>query len=161
MLKRILILTLLCTPTLAFAEIKYGLWSFDTEMTMPNMPKMPANMPQMPPGVKMPPGMSMPKMTAGGGMQMTFQHCITKEQLVPKNDKGKEDCKIDKMNVVGDTVNATMICKTPHGEMTGKFSGAYSGDSMHSTMDISGTAQGHPMNMHQETTGKYLGACPK
>ena len=160
MLKRMLVLTLLCLPTLASAEIKYGLWSFDTTMSMPDMPKMPANMPQLPPGVKLPPGMNMPKMT-DGGMQMTFQHCVTKDNVVPKNNKDKEDCKIDKMTRSGDTVSATMVCKTPHGEMKGAFSGSYSGNTMKSTTDISGTSHGHPINMHQETTGKYLGACPK
>ncbi len=161
MLKRVLLaVSLLTAPLLASAEIKYGLWSFDTKMTMPNMPKMPANMPQLPPGVKMPAGMSMPQFSPEG-MKMTFQHCVNKEQLVPKNDKSKEDCKVDKMDVKGDTVNATMTCNTPEGQLKGKFAATYSGDTMQSTMDISGTAHNHPMQMHQDTTGKYIGACPK
>ena len=134
----LIVATLLICTTMAFAEIKEGLWEYKTTMEMPGMPvKMPAT---------------------------TTQTCISKSDLVPKpsspGGQGQE-CKIKEQNVSGNTVTYAMECKGKDGttmEISGKMT--YTGDAMEgtSTMKMSGPAS---MEMSSKITGKYLGPCSK
>jgi len=85
---------LICAGTTAHAagvDMKEGQWETSTETSM------------------MMEGMSMPPMAAKS------TYCLTRENPVPKSEKDK-DCKMVKLNFVGNTVSWRMECKKAEGE---------------------------------------------
>jgi hypothetical protein len=134
----------------ASADPKLGNWEYTTSVQVPGMP---AQMPQLPPGVQLPPGLKMD----GGGLTHTFQHCVTKDDLVPKNEK---DCTITKQEHKGDTITWAATCNTPQGKADAEGTATYSDDAMKGSMHMKGmTAKGIPFEMTQQMSGKYLGEC--
>ncbi|HSW13788.1 MAG TPA: DUF3617 family protein [Solimonas sp.] len=136
---------------------KVGKWEYNSTMKMDGGPQMPQM--QLPPGVQLPPGMQMPQM-GPQGMSMKFTRCITKDDMVPKNDQGKEKCTVTKMDQKGNTVNWAVSCDTPQGKAQGEGTATYTGDSMTSVMTttINDKDMGK-IKMTQNMTGRYLGAC--
>ena len=124
--------------TMAWAEMKEGLWEIKTTMEMPGMPvKMPAT---------------------------TTRTCVSKDDMVPKPSapKGQEqECKVKEQKITGDTITYAMEC-TGKGGMTTEISGVmtYKGDAMEgtSTMKVKGPT---PMEMSTKVSGKYIGPCAK
>jgi hypothetical protein len=125
--------------TVAFAEIKEGLWEIKTSVEMKGM------------------SMKMPATTA--------RTCISKNDMVPKppaRERGQEqDCKVKEQKISGDTVTYALEC-TDKGGMTMEISGkmTYTGDAMEgdSTMIMKGSM---PMEMSTKMSGKYIGPCTK
>lgn len=153
-----LILAAAIVPALAADKVREGKWEYMSEMKMPGMPEMPANMPKMPDGMQLPPGMTMPQF-GPRGITSTFQRCITNEDLVPKDDKGKEQCTVTKMDRKGNTVNWAASCQTPQGPAKSEGTATYTGDAMEATMRVTGNAEGRPFEMTQNMKGRYLGPC--
>jgi len=148
---------MLLLASTAFADqIREGRWAYTMTMNMPDMPEL-KNMPKIDPS-QLPPGLKLPQFTAEG-MQMSFEQCVTKEDLVPRN---QDDCKVTKMDRQGNTVKWAAVCNTPRGKMNSSGVATYTGDTMTSTAEISGTDErGKPINMTQKISGRYLGACTK
>lgn len=138
-------------PAASAEDIKMGKWEYTNTMQMPGMPAMP----QLPPGVQLPPGLKMD----GGGMSHTFQHCVTAEELVPKDQK---DCTVTKNERKGNTVNWAATCNTPRGKAEAEGTATYHADAMDGSMHMKGmTDKGQPFEMTQTMKGKYLGPCDK
>lgn len=137
---------------------KEGKWEYSSTMKMDGGPQMPAEM-QLPPGVKLPPGVQMPQF-GPKGMTMNFSRCITKDDMVPKNDQGREKCTVTKMDQKGNTVNWAATCDTPQGKADGEGTATYSGDTMTAKMTttINDKEMGK-VKMTQDMTGRYVGAC--
>lgn len=117
-----------------------GLWEMTTQMQMPGMPY------QMP--------------------TQTFRRCITQADLdkyhgVPKPEThGDMTCTMQKFDRTGNTLSYTMKCTGKSGDM--QFEGSTimdSPDAYHGTMHMTGTADGHPMDMMGQTAGKRVGDC--
>lgn len=144
---------------LAAGEPREGKWEYSSTMKMDGGPQMPQGMPALPPGVKLPPGVQMPQF-GPQGMSMKFSRCITKDDLVPKNDQGPEKCTVTKMDRKGNTVNWAATCDTPQGKAQGEGTATYTGETMTSTMTttINDKEMGK-IKMTQNMTGKYVGAC--
>lgn len=117
-----------------------GLWEMTTRMQMPGMPyQMPAR---------------------------TFRRCITQADLdknhgVPKpQTHGDMTCTMANFTRSGNTLNYTMKCTGKDGDM--QFDGSTtmdSRDAYHGTMHMTGTAEGHAMDMTGKTQGKRIGDC--
>lgn len=151
----------LAVSAAALADPREGKWEYSSTMKMDGGPAMPAQTPQLPPGVKLPPGMQMPQF-GPKGMTMKHTQCLTKDNLVPKSDNGPEKCTITKMDRKGNTVNWAATCDTPQGKAQGEGTATYTDTTMTSTLvsHINDKEMGK-LKMTQETTGRYVGACDK
>lgn len=137
-----------------------GLWRYTMKMDMGNMamPDMPqADLSKLPPEIRA----KMPQFS-GKQMSMNFEHCLTEEDMVPQQQNGRDHCTITKMDRQGNTVNWASTCDTPDGKMTATGTATYRGDNMTASTHMTGTGHGgKPIDMTQDITGQYVGACPK
>ena len=144
---------LLVSSTPLLAGPKEGKWEYTSEMNVPGMQQTP----KLPDNVKLPPGVQMPKM-GPNGMIHTFTQCVAKEDWVPREQKGAEQCKLTQQERSGDTVKWETVCATPQGRMTGQGVATYKGTTMNATMKM--TAAGRDgFAMTQKISGRYLGPC--
>lgn len=129
--------------------IKPGRWEFTSQMQMPG------GAPQLPPGTQLPPGVQMP---AGGGMSASHTSCIDPERAVPTDPR--PECKIDRMQRSGTTVNWSTTCTTAQGAVRSTGVAQYSGDTMQATLETAiPQVGGRTMTTTQRISGRYLGAC--
>jgi uncharacterized protein DUF3617 len=138
--------------TFAYAAdaIKPGRWEFTSQMQMPAMP-------QLPPGVTLPPGMSLPP---GGGVKTTHTLCVEPDKAVPTDPR--PECKIDRMQRDGGTINWATICTTAQGTVRSQGVAHYTGDKMEASLSTQvPQADGRTMDTSQHITGRYLGPCAK
>lgn len=149
-----LLALLLALPAAAEGP-KAGRWEYSMTMQMPGMPAMP----KMPEGMQLPPGVTLPKM-GPQGITTNFQQCVTEDQAIPRNEKGREDCTMTKQERKGNTFTWAATCNTPQGKADGEGTVTYQGDSMQGSMRIKGKdEQGRPFEMTQQMSGRYLGPC--
>jgi hypothetical protein len=142
----------------AAGKLKPGLWEMTVKSdamknAMKNVPpEQLEKMKQM--------GIKMPAMNEDG---MVVKICMTKEMTdrdtPPHTGQSDSGCKMGEMNRSGDSYSVDMVCDGPNlkgtGKATGKFSSA---ESFSSTYDFKGTSHGQPANIHQESSGKWVGA---
>jgi hypothetical protein len=148
--------------TAAFASHgKVGLWDVTTTMNMGGM--------QMPDLSKLPPdqrAMVEAQLKKSGvsmnGNTITTQHCMTAAEVAQDTPPAMEhmkNCTVEHMNMSGGGMTADMVCSTSELTGSGHISVSYSGDSQYSgSMNFSGTAQGHPINMTNSFQGKWVSA---
>ena len=120
---------MLSANVLAGPAMNEGKWEITAKMEMPGMPmQMPAH---------------------------TYTHCLTRENMVPRQEKPGSECKMLNSSASGNTVNWQMECKSPQGKtmMDGRVT--YTGDTMNGEirMQQAGT------EMIQRMSGRRLGAC--
>ncbi len=106
-----------------------GMWEWTAEMDIPNMPK---NM-----------------------STSVSRKCLTKDDLVPDQNKKDQKCDIKDLNTSKDSVTWSMTCNTPQGSVdsTGKM--FYHGDTANGEVKVQ--AQG--MMMSSKMSGKRVGPC--
>ena len=128
--------------------IKPGRWEFTSQTQMPAMP-------QLPPGTQLPPGV---QLRPGGGMNVTHTSCVEPDKAVPTDPRG--DCKVERMQRNGATINWSTTCTTAQGPVRSEGVARYAGDTMEATMTtrVPG-AGGAAMDTTQRITGRYLGPC--
>lgn len=127
----------------------------------------PANLPQM-----MNPGlweMTVQMQMAGVPVQMparTYKHCITQADLdknhgIPKPENTKDmSCTMKNFTRSGNTINYSMECAGKSGDMQLQGSTTFdSRDAYHGTMHMTGTAEGHAMDMTTNVQAKRTGDC--
>ena len=143
---------LLAGPALA-GQGKAGLWSITTKMDMPGMGQMP-DMSQLPPSVQAK-IKSMHMATSDGGMKT--QACLTKADVdQDKPPMHNKDCKLVSSKVVGKTYTGDVAC-TGQFNGTGHMQVTYDSDEHYTgSMDMKGTHDGQPMNMHSSFEGQWL-----
>ena len=122
-------LVLLSSPVMAGPNMKEGKWQISSKMEMPGMPM------QIPP--------------------QTFSHCLTKKDMVPRQEKPDQSCKMVKNSVKGSTVSWLMECNTPQGPSTIDGKVTYKGDSFDGLIKIRQAG----MEMTQRLSGKWVGQC--
>lgn len=149
------------STAVAGSDFQEGQWEYELRMQFgaPGAATAAPQMPQLPDGFKLPGGMQMPSF-GPQGMTTRFQKCMTKDDLVPKDDKSPQKCEITDMKRDGGTVRWKMHCSDPHGNMDGEGKAVYSGNAMTSEMKLRGTHDGERSEMNQKITGRYLGVCP-
>jgi hypothetical protein len=90
--------------------------------------------------------------------------CITKEmaardKVPPLGRQNDSECQSRNFQQTGNNYSVDIVCDGPHMKGEGKGHGTFSGnESFTSTYDFKGTAGGHPVTQHHETTGKWLSA---
>jgi hypothetical protein len=141
----------------AAGPMKPGLWEMSIKSDMmKNMPKIPPE--QMEKMKQM--GINVPQMQDGG---MVTKMCVSKEMAErdqpPEMNHKESGCEARNYQRTGNSYSVDIICDGPHMKGQGKAQGSFSGsDSFTSTYDFKGTAQGRPVNHHQESKGKWLSA---
>jgi hypothetical protein len=122
-------------------KMKAGMYEYDMEMSMGEMPGMP-------------PGM--------GHQKHTFQHCVTPEDIsrgeVGKGRDMPKDCEIKDFNMSGDTASYKMVCTGAH-PMAAENHMTFQGDGYTMDMKMDTNQGGHPMHMTQHMKARYIGAC--
>lgn len=120
----------------AWAQFKDGLWEITSQVEIKGMAQ------QIPPA--------------------TFRQCITKSDLVPKNQDKNYDCKTTNQKITGNTINYSAECKGKDGVMTTTGQNTYTGSTMEGSANTSFKIKGQPaMQMNSKMKGKYIGPCPK
>jgi hypothetical protein len=138
------------------AHGKAGLWSITTKMNMPGM-QMP-DLSQLPPEARARIQAMHMNMTDHG---MTTQHCMTQAEV--DQDKpppmARKECKLVKSSVVGHTYTGDVACSNADFSGTGHFQVTYDSNTHYTgSMDMKGSHEGHPMNMHTTFEGKWVSA---
>lgn len=125
--------------------IRAGRWEFTTEM------RMPAGMPPAP-GAQLQPG---------GATKMTRLACITPANPIPTTTEGNVQCRIDREQHSGGTVNWAMTCTPPQGIPVRTDGVAhYTGNTMEATFTTHLTApNGQAVDNPGRITGRYQGPC--
>ena len=147
----------LCCPLAAGAAgvMKQGLW----EMTIKTGGAGAAS--------KLPPekleelrkrGVNIPQ--AGGAM--VSKVCVSKEMAErdtpPPMNRGGMECKSTNLSRSGNTLTYETVCTGTVMQGKGFTKVTIAGDTVTSVGDFTGTAHGQPINSHNESVGKYLGA---
>jgi hypothetical protein len=145
----IILAALAILPAAAVASHgKAGLWEVTSTMSMPQMsPAQAAQMQAM--------GMQMPM-----GHTTTHQKCMTPAEAaadmpVPPHNK---DCALSNVKMEGHTYSGDVTCS---GEFQGQghFSETFDSDEHFSgTSTMTGSANGHPVNMSNTMEGKWISA---
>lgn len=154
-------------------DIKTGEWEYTVTMQMTGMPQQSAaQMPQIPADqlAKLPPDQrarveAMLKqsgnMAAGKPTTTTNKNCVKKEDLTKMNPMGNQDksCKMTVVNSSRGKFEAKVDCDSPENKSTSTVSiEAVSSESSKFSIVSSGTANGQPVHMTVNGTGKWLGA---
>jgi hypothetical protein len=143
------------SAALAAGQNKPGLWEMTIKSdAMKNMPKIPPEQLEM----MKKHGVALP--SAGG---ITHKVCMTKEMVERDGLESMADnqsgCQPKNMQRSGGTFSADVVCDGPEMKGSGKVKGIYSGsESYSSTFSFKGTSHGQPVDMTQETSGKWLSA---
>lgn len=122
-------LVLLSSLVMAGPNMKEGKWQISSKMEMPGMP------------VQIPP--------------QTFSHCLTKKDMVPRQEKPDQSCKMVNNSVKGSTVTWLMECNTPQGPSAIDGKVTYKGDTFDGVIKIRQAG----MEMTQRMSGKWVGQC--
>ena len=150
-------------------NLKVGEWEYSVTVKMAGMPQMPQQMPQIPPEqlAKLPPEqrakMEAAMKNAGNmtaGKPMVSRHCVKKEDLANFNpNRMSKSCKTTVISSSGSRFEAKFECNDQDNKTTSTVvAEALGEESMKFNLVSSGTADGHPMNMTVNGTGKWLSA---
>ncbi len=125
-----LVLLLLTAAAAEKIDMQDGLWQITTVTEMPGVP------------FEIPP--------------MTFNQCITQQELVPQLEQPGGDCILSDTQISGNTVTWSVVCKGEGGSSRGDGKVTYQGDRFEGDMTMSMDG-GMQMNNHMK--GIRLGAC--
>jgi hypothetical protein len=154
-------------------DIKPGEWEYTVTMQMTGMPQQAApQMPQIPPEqlAKLPPDQRAKveamlqqsgNMAAGKPTTTTNKNCVKKEDLTKLNPMGNQDksCKMTVVNSSRSKLEAKVDCDAPENKSTSNVTiEAVSSESSKFSIVSNGTANGQPMHMTVNGTGKWLSA---
>ncbi len=115
------------------ANFKDGMWEITSTMTMEGM--------------------------AMGSQTSTVKQCMKSDNPVPANKNS--NCKIDSLNISGNTVAWKMTCDNPQGgkvQSNGKMT-YENGTSFYGTMETSFAGAQQEMKMQSDMRGHYVGPC--
>ncbi|MGC9952343.1 MAG: DUF3617 domain-containing protein [Bryobacteraceae bacterium] len=150
-------------------NLKAGEWEYSVTMKMTGMPQMPQQMPQIPPDqlAKLPPDqrarIEAAMKNAGNlaaGKPTVNRRCLKEKDLANFNPTHMaKSCKTTVTSSSGSRFEAKVECNDPDNKTTSTIvAEALSAESMKFSMVSSGTANGDPMNMTLNGTGKWLSA---
>ena len=128
------------SPFSAFkGKLKPGLYEYDVEMDMGNVPGMP-------------PGM--------GKQRHKMQNCITEKDIEQGGFESgkKQDCQVSDFRMSGNTANYTMTCKG-EGQMVAKNTITFVGDGFKTDMVMNMNHGGQQMQMTHRGQSRYIGPC--
>lgn len=129
-----MLLVFMTAPLAALAEpdMQEGMWEIKTTTEMPGM------------------AFTMPA--------VSFSQCITKEDLVPRQQAPQQDCELLEHRIEGDTVTWEMRCVSEGGGLTSSGRVIYHGDTFEGNIETTG--EQIPGGMQQTMRGRRVGPCP-
>lgn len=177
-MKLVLALPLLATTAVWAADptpldLKTGEWEYTVTMQMSGKPQPnAAQIPQIPAEqlAKLPPEQRAKieaalkqagNIASGKPSTTTNKNCVKKEDLVKLNPLGNADksCKMTVINSSRSKLEAKMDCDSPGNKSASTVTiEALSSESSKFSVVSTGIADGHPMNMTVNGTGKWLSA---
>ena len=94
---------------------------------------------------------------------MTSRLCISKEMAereeIPGTVSTSLGCQAVDQHTGGGSYSARIVCDSPRLKGEGSLKALFKGkESYTSTYDFKGSARGRPLNMHQESSGRWLSA---
>jgi hypothetical protein len=144
------------SAAMAAGQMKPGLWDMSIKSdAMKNVPKMsPEQLAMMKKH-----GVNLPQMQDGA---ITSKVCISREMAERDNsfmDRQESGCETKNYKRSGSTFTADIVCDGPQMKGAGKVNGTFAGnESFSSNYAFKGVAHGQPIDMKQETSGKWLSA---
>lgn len=152
---------LLCcsASTLAAGLMKPGLWEIIIKSdALKNMSKI---SPEQKEQMKVM-GVDIPQINNGS---IVTKVCIPKEMAERDRpppemmNPNEADCEVRNYRRTGGSYSVDILCDGPVMKGQGRAQGIFSGnDNFTSTYDFKGAAQGHPLNRHRESKGRWLSA---
>jgi hypothetical protein len=154
-------------------DIKTGEWEYTVTMQMSGMPQQSAaQIPQIPADqlARLPPEQrakveaalkQAANMTSGKPTTSTSQNCVKKEDLARLNPLGNADksCKMTVIDSTRSKLEAKVECDSPGNKSSSTVTvEAASPELSRFSVVSTGIADGHPMNMTVNGTGKWLSA---
>jgi hypothetical protein len=153
-------------------DVKTGEWEYTVTMQMRGMPHASGQMPQIPEEqlAKLPPAQRAKieaamkqagSMASGKPTTTTNKNCVKKEDLAKLNPLGNADksCKMTVINSSRSKLEAKIECDSSSNKSTSTVTmEALSPETSKFSLVSTGTADGHPMNMTVNGTGKWLSA---
>ncbi len=140
----------------AAERMKPGLWEMTSKSDMGGrqMPQMsPAQREQMK-------KMGIPVPNADGAF--VARVCMSKQMVErdhPTMDREQSECQMKNMNRSGNSYSVEMVCDGPMIKGAGVMTGTLAnGENITSVYDFKGTAHGHEVTQHRESSGKWLGS---
>ncbi|MCP5420134.1 MAG: DUF3617 family protein [Gammaproteobacteria bacterium] len=85
----------------------------------------------------------------------THRQCLTREDLIPKDEKVDPRCKVDKFSTENNTVTWTMTCKAPEGTLLHEGHIQYQGDTAEGEIQVSMSS----LSMRSTLKGHRVGPC--
>lgn len=130
----LMLVVFMVLPSMALAQpnVREGMYDIETTTEMPGM------------------GFTMPA--------VPFSQCITKEDLVPRQQTAQQDCELLESEIEGDTVTWKMRCQSEGGPITSSGRMIYHGDSFEGTVET--ISEQIPGGMRQIMKGSRNGPCP-
>ena len=131
----LMLVVFLVLPSVALAQpnVQEGMYDIETTTEMPGM------------------GFTMPA--------VPFSQCITREDLVPRQQAAQQDCELLESEIEGDTVTWKMRCQSEGGPITSTGRMIYHGDSFEGTVET--ISEQIPGGMRQSMKGSRNGPCPQ
>ena len=114
-------------------QVQDGKWEVIAQMEIPGIP------------VKVPP--------------TKHTQCITEKDLVPKQMQQRDNCTFFDMHVSASTVNWSMECQTPAGQMKGKGKAVYKKTTFNGSFQMEMPGPQGSMRMTTRMNGRYIGPC--
>jgi hypothetical protein len=150
-------LSSLSTSALAASMMKPGLWEVNMKSdAMKNMPKISPEQIEM----MRKKGINVPDMKDGG---MAVKSCISKAMAerdsAPEMNQAQTGCQAKNYQRTGNGYSLDLVCDGPNMKGAGTVKGTFANaENFSSTYTFKGTSHGHPVDMKQESTGKWLSA---
>ena len=146
-------------PARAADTVRPGRWEYTVTTRM-------ANLPQLPPGVKLPPNVHLH--IGRGGMTVTHTSCVRSSDptaaLARPHGPGarKSRCSVDRLQRRGGTVSWATTCTMPEGTLHSEGTAHYTGERMEADFTSRTTRPGAPpIDASSHVEGRYLGPCGK
>lgn len=113
----------------AAPDVTPGLWKMSTRMEMPGLPmKMPA---------------------------VSYKKCFSGKDVVPQTSDTKNNCKMGKSSIKGDTITWHMECDGQSGPATFDGKASFRGKTMKGVVNVNQSGQ----SMLQHISGQWVGQC--
>ena len=146
-------------PAQAADTVRPGKWEYTVTTRM-------ANLPQLPPGVKLPPNIHLH--IGHGGMTVSHTSCVRASDPTAALARplgpgaAKCHCKIDRIERSGGTISWATTCAMPEGTLHSQGTAHYTRDRMEADFTSRTTRpDGPPLDATSHVVGRYLGPCDR
>ncbi|HEX3809058.1 MAG TPA: DUF3617 domain-containing protein [Rhizomicrobium sp.] len=147
----------------ASLNVKTGLWETTSQAQVSGAPPVPqAALDKMPPEARAKMDAAVKGIMAAMSKPHTARSCVTQDQIDKAfADMGKNqgDCKRTSISGSDSEQTFQMVCKSPHGTMTGNFHiAAANPETVNGVFDMAVVGEGNTMKIHTVMQGRWISA---